>query len=107
MIFNNIDRSTGDQREFLIESPEPPGDAILASYLEGLYRFRGRTCEGERFESTDPLSHDLPVAAVITSCVVGRRRPAVARSARVGRTRAAAMASPMARRRASPAARGK
>ena len=31
----------------------------------------------------------------------GRRGPAVARSARVGRTRAAAMASPMARRRAS------
>jgi hypothetical protein len=27
---------------------------------EGLYRFRGRTCEGERFESTDPLSHDPP-----------------------------------------------
>jgi hypothetical protein len=38
---------------------------------------------------------------------VARRRPAVARSARVGRARAAAMASPMARRRASPAARGK
>ena len=35
----------------------------------------------------------------------GRRGPAVARSARVGRTRAAAMASPMARRRASLAAR--
>jgi hypothetical protein len=36
----------------------------------------------------------------------GRRGPAVARSARVGRTRAAAMASPMARRRASPAGAG-
>ena len=36
----------------------------------------------------------------------GRRRPAVARSARVGRTRAAAMASPMARRRASRVPRG-
>ena len=65
--FNSVDRSTGGQREFLIESPEPPGDAILASYPEGLYRFRGRACEGERFESTDPLSHDLPAAAVITS----------------------------------------
>jgi hypothetical protein len=65
--FNSVDRSTGGQREFLIESPEPPGDAILASYPEGLYRFRGRTCEGEWFESTGPLSHDLPAAAVITS----------------------------------------
>ena len=36
----------------------------------------------------------------------GRRGPAVARSARVGRTRAAAMASPMARRRASLAGAG-
>ena len=36
----------------------------------------------------------------------GRRGPAVARSARVGRTRAAAMASPMARRRASRVPRG-
>ena len=36
----------------------------------------------------------------------GRRRPAVARSGRVGRTRAAAMASPMARRRASLAGAG-
>ena len=35
-----------------------------------------------------------------------RRGRAVARRARVGRTRAGAMASPMARRRASPAARG-
>jgi len=25
------------------ESPEPSGDAILASYPEGLYRFRGRS----------------------------------------------------------------
>ena len=36
----------------------------------------------------------------------GRRGPAVARSARVGRTRAAAMAPPMARRRASRVPRG-
>ncbi len=38
---------------------------------------------------------------------VGRRRPAVARSARVGRARAAAMASPMARRRVSRVPRGR
>ncbi len=65
--FASVDRSTGGQREFLIETPEPPGDAILASYPEGLYRFLGRSCEGERFDSADPLSHDLPAAAVITS----------------------------------------
>jgi hypothetical protein len=64
---NSVDKSTGGQREFVIESPEPPGDAILALYPEGLYRFRGRTCGGERFASTDSLSHDLPAAAVITS----------------------------------------
>jgi hypothetical protein len=69
--FNSVDKSTGGQREFVIESPEPPGDAILAGYPEGLYRFRGRTCEGERFDSTDPLSHDLPTAAVITSPAAG------------------------------------
>ena len=55
----------------MIESPEPPGDAILAGYPEGLYRFRGRTCEGERFDSADPLSHDLPAAVVITSPAAG------------------------------------
>jgi hypothetical protein len=65
--FNSVDRSTGGQREFLIESPEPSGDAILANYPEGLYRFRGRSCEGERFASTASLSHDLPAATVITS----------------------------------------
>jgi hypothetical protein len=65
--FHTVDRSTGGQREFLIESPEPPGDAILALYPEGTYRFRGRTCDGERFESTTELSHDLPAPAVIIS----------------------------------------
>jgi len=65
--FNSVNRSTGGQREFLIESPEPSGDAILANYPEGLYRFRGRSCEGERFASTASLSHDLPAATVIAS----------------------------------------
>ena len=67
--FSSVDRSTGGQREFVIESPEPSGDAILAQYPEGFYKFRGRTCEGERFESTDSLSHDLPAATVITTPV--------------------------------------
>ncbi len=55
------------QREFLIESPEPPGDAILAAYPVGLYRFRGQTCEGQRFASSARLSHRLPAPTVITS----------------------------------------
>jgi hypothetical protein len=65
--FDSDDRSTGGLREFLVESPEPPGDAILAAYPEGLYRFRGRTCDGQAFASADWLSHRLPAATVITS----------------------------------------
>jgi hypothetical protein len=64
--FDNSDRSTGGLREFLVESPEPPGDAILAAYPAGLYRFRGRTCEGQAFASSHWLSHQLPAATVIT-----------------------------------------
>jgi hypothetical protein len=65
--FDSDDRSTGGLREFIVESPEPPGDAILAAYPEGLYRFRGRTCDGQAFVSADWLSHRLPAATVITS----------------------------------------
>ena len=64
--FDSNDRSTGGLREFLVESPEPPGDAILAAYPEGLYRFRGSTCEGQWFSAADWLHHRLPAAAVIT-----------------------------------------
>ena len=65
--FDSNDRSTGGLREFLVESPEPPGDAILAAYPEGLYRFRGRTCEGQGFAGADWLAHRVPAATVITS----------------------------------------
>jgi hypothetical protein len=64
--FDSTDRTSGGLREFLVESPEPPGDAILAAYPEGLYRFRGRTCDGQAFASADWLSHRLPAATVIT-----------------------------------------
>jgi hypothetical protein len=65
--FDSDERSTGGLREFLVESPEPPGDAILAAYPEGLYRFRGRTCDGQAFASADWLTHRLPPATVVTS----------------------------------------
>jgi hypothetical protein len=65
--FRNFDKTVMGQREFQVESPEPPGDAILAAYPVGEYRFRGRTCEGERFESSARLSHRLPSPTVITS----------------------------------------
>ena len=63
--FDSTDRASGGLREFLVESPEPPGDAILAAYPEGLYRFRGRTCDGQSFASADWLSHRIPAATVI------------------------------------------
>ena len=65
--FDSGDRSSGGLREFLVESPEPPGDAILAAYPEGLYRFRGRTCDGQTFARADWLAHRMPPATVITS----------------------------------------
>lgn len=55
------------QRELLFESPEPPGDAILAAYPEGAYSFKGHTFGGERFVSTAHLSHDMPPQTVILS----------------------------------------
>jgi hypothetical protein len=59
------DRSVAGQRELLFESPEPPGDAILAAYPEGIYRFSGHTHGGERFAGAARLSHQLPPAAVV------------------------------------------
>lgn len=53
------------QREFLFESPEPPGDAILAAYPEGVYRFTGVTHENALLRSKAVLSHKLPQATVI------------------------------------------
>lgn len=61
----SLDRSVRGQREILFESPEPPGDAILASYPEGSYRFRGQTHEGEWFSGSAKLSHGLPPGATI------------------------------------------
>ena len=55
------------QRELLFESPEPPGDAILAAYPEGTYHFKGLAADGAWFAAAAQLSHDLPPQAVILS----------------------------------------
>jgi hypothetical protein len=61
----SLDPTIRGQRELLFESPEPPGEAILASYPEGTYVFKGVTHAGERFVGRAHLSHDLPLAALI------------------------------------------
>lgn len=61
----SLDRSVMGQRELLFESPEPPGEAILAAYPEGKYRFKGQTHEGVRFEGSARLSHQMPAPTVI------------------------------------------
>jgi hypothetical protein len=62
----SFDPTVKGQRELLFESPEPPGEQILAAYPRGVYRFTGQTHEGERFVGTARLSHLLPPVAVIT-----------------------------------------
>lgn len=47
-------------REFQFESPEPEGEAILAAYPEGAYKFLGFATDGEKFAGTSVLSHELP-----------------------------------------------
>lgn len=63
------DPSSEGMREFHFESPEPEGDAILASYPEGTYVFYGSSTGGERFLSTAELSHSLPAAPTIINPV--------------------------------------
>ena len=64
---HSFDPTVKGQRELLFESPEPPGEAILAAYPQGVYQFKGQTHTGERFAGTARLSHLLPPAAVITA----------------------------------------
>jgi hypothetical protein len=56
---------TPGMREFLFETPEPPGEAILAAYPEGKYVLRGVSTSGEVFRSVLTLSHELPPAVTI------------------------------------------
>lgn len=53
------------QREFHFESPEPPGEAVLAGYPEGTYSFAGVSTAGEQYRGTADLSHQLPGRAII------------------------------------------
>ena len=53
-------------REFVFETPEPPGDAILEAYPEGLYEFHGSTHAGKRLHARAALSHTLPAPTFIT-----------------------------------------
>ncbi len=59
------DTSSLGMREFHFESPEPPGEAVLAAYPEGRYVLLGVSTTGDRFRSVLTLSHDLPPAATI------------------------------------------
>ncbi|MGH8251380.1 MAG: hypothetical protein ACREVI_11920 [Steroidobacteraceae bacterium] len=59
------DLSTLGMREFHFESPEPPGEAVLAAYPEGKYVLRGVSTTGEVFRTVLNLSHQLPAAATI------------------------------------------
>ena len=59
------DDATPGMREFHFETPEPPGEAILAFYPEGTYVLQGISTSGERFRSVLTLSHDLPPAVTI------------------------------------------
>ena len=61
----SLDRSMMGLREFVFESPEPPGEAILAAYPEGKYTFNGVSSIGERFRSQAVLSHELPAPVTI------------------------------------------
>ena len=60
-------RSVMGRRELAYESPEPAGDAILASCPEGLYKFSGTTHEGQEFMSEDVLSDELPAATIVAT----------------------------------------
>lgn len=61
----SLDRSMMGLREFVFESPEPPGEAILAAYPEGTYTFTGVSSIGERFRGQAVLSHELPAPVTI------------------------------------------
>ena len=67
----SLDRSVLGLREFDFESPEPPGEAILAAYPQGTYKFTGRSVGGEWFYGEARLSHLMPAEPVIMSPAAG------------------------------------
>ena len=58
-------------REFLFETPEPAGSAILQQYPEGNYLLFGTAANGQRFVGSADLSHELPGETTIVSPVDG------------------------------------
>lgn len=72
------DPATLGQREFHFESPEPPGEAVLAGYPEGTYVFLGVSTTGEHFRGTAELSHELPGETTILYPVSDSVIPATA-----------------------------
>lgn len=73
--FDSPDHTILGMREFLLESPEPAGERILAAYPEGDYAFVGRTHAGVRFFSRPRLSHRMPDATVIIAPVADEEVP--------------------------------
>lgn len=62
--------------ELFFESEEPSLDELtldelLALFPEGVYRFVGRTVEGEKLKGTAMLAHDIPDGPVVVSPAVG------------------------------------
>ncbi len=70
------DLTTLGMREFHFESPEPPGEAVLAAYPEGEYALRGVSTAGEVFRTVLTLSHQLPAAATILHPAADAELPA-------------------------------
>jgi hypothetical protein len=58
---------TRGMREFLFETPEPEGSAILERYPEGDYLYFGTATSGQRFVGSAELSHELPGETTIVS----------------------------------------
>lgn len=71
----SLDRSVLGMREFNLESPEPPGSAILSAYPQGVYQFTGRSVTGEWFRSEVRLSHLMPAEPVIMLPTEGSEVP--------------------------------
>ena len=72
----SLDHSVLGMREFNLESPEPPGEAILAAYPQGTYKFTGLSVGGEWFQGEARLSHLMPAAPVIMSPAAESEVPA-------------------------------
>jgi hypothetical protein len=66
----------GGGTELFLESVEPPLDELpldvfFQRFPEGVYKFRGRTVEGQRVTGSANFSHDVPAGPVLVSPVPG------------------------------------